>query len=64
MKVKGKVDKLKILNANNVPCTNREFGQLLDDREIALPKEVAETMSAMGLVEITENNKTNKKAKE
>ena len=64
MKVKGKIEKLQVLNANNVPCTNKEFGQLIDGRELALPKEVAEMMSAMGLVEITENNKTNKKVKE
>ena len=64
MKVKGKVNKLQVLNVNNVPCTSKEFDQLREGIELALPREIAERMSAMGLVKITDNNKTNKKAKE
>ena len=64
MRVKGLVDKLRVLNVNNVPCTSKEFDQLREGIELALPREIAERMSAMGLVKITVNNKTNKKAKE
>tara|TARA_R100000808_G_scaffold12433_1_gene30940 strand:- start:26687 stop:26884 length:198 start_codon:yes stop_codon:yes gene_type:complete len=64
MRVKGLVDKLRVLNVNNVPCTSKEFDQLREGIELALPREIAERMSAMGLVKITDNNKTNKKAKE
>tara|TARA_R110002020_G_scaffold462445_1_gene681940 strand:+ start:2061 stop:2252 length:192 start_codon:yes stop_codon:yes gene_type:complete len=63
MKVKPN-KKIKVFNAVGMPCSAREFDLLKEGKEIALPKEVAEMMSAMGLVEITENNKTNKKVKE
>ena len=63
MKVKPN-DKIKVFNAIGMPCTAREFDLLKEGKEIALPSNIAQEMKAMGLVEITENNKTNKKVKE
>ena len=63
MKVKPN-KKIKVLNAIGMPCNAREFDLLKEGKEIALPSNIAQEMKAMGLVEITENNKTNKKVKE
>ena len=63
MKVKPFKDKLKKFNAVGMPCTSKEFNDLKDGKEIALPKETAELMKSMGLVQIVEDKKS-KKSKE
>ena len=64
MKVKPLTDKLKKFSAIGMPCTSKEFNDLQDGKEIALPKKTAEQMQSMGLVQIQENKKmTNKESK-
>ena len=64
MKVKPLVDKLIKFSAVGMPCTSKEFNDLQDGKEIALPKKTAEQMQSMGLVQIQENKKmTNKESK-
>ena len=64
MKVKPLTDKLRKFSAIGMPCTSKEFNDLQDGKEIALPKKTAEQMQSMGLVEIQENKKmTNKESK-
>ena len=60
MKVKGLADKLQKFSAVGMPCTGVEFGHLKNGEEIALPKDVAEEMASMGLVEITDKKTTKK----
>ena len=64
MKVKPFTDKLKKFNVVGMPCTSKEFNDLQDGKEIALPRETAELMQSMGLVELIENKKKAKKEKE
>ena len=59
MKVKPFTDKLKKFNAVGMPCTSKEFNDLQDGKEIALPRETAELMQSMGLVQMIKNNKKN-----
>ena len=64
MKVKPLKDKLRKFSAIGMPCTSKEFNDLQDGKEIALPKKTAEQMQSMGLVQIQENKKmTNKESK-
>ena len=63
MKVKPFKDKIKKFSAIGMPCTAKEFNDLQDGKEIALPKDVAEEMCAMGLVKTIEQNKTKRKEK-
>ena len=63
MKVKPYTDKIKKFSAVGMPCTSKEFNDLKDGKEIALPKETAELMQQMGLVQIIENKKKKKKEK-
>tara|TARA_R100001530_G_C4189484_1_gene121741 strand:- start:52 stop:246 length:195 start_codon:yes stop_codon:yes gene_type:complete len=64
MKVKPLKDKLRKFSAIGMPCTSKEFNDLQDGKEIALPKETAELMQSMGLVQVIENKKkTNKEKK-
>ena len=63
MKVKPFKDKIKKFSAIGMPCTAKEFNDLQDGKEIALPKDVAAEMSAMGLVKTIEQNKTKRKEK-
>ena len=63
MKVKPLVDKLKKFNAVGMPCTSKEFSDLRKGKSIALPKETAELMKSMGLVQIVEDKKSNSKEK-
>ena len=63
MKVKPLKDKIKKFSAVGMPCTSKEFDDLKDGKELALPREVAELMQSMGLVEIIENKKNTKKEK-
>jgi len=46
-----------------MPCTSKEFNDLRDGKEIALPRETAELMQSMGLVQMIEK-KNKKKTKE
>ena len=61
MKVKPFTDKLQKFNAVGMPCTSKEFNDLKDGKEIALTKETAELMKAMGLVQIVEDKKSKSK---
>lgn len=63
MKVTPLTDKINKFSAIGMPCTSKEFNDLQDGKEIALPKDIAEEMSAMGLVKIIENNKAKRKEK-
>ena len=63
MKVKPFTDKLQKFNAVGMPCTSKEFNDLKDGKEIALTKETAELMKAMGLVQIVEDKKSKSKEK-
>ena len=64
MKVKPLKDKLRKFSDIGMPCTSKEFNDLQDGKEIALPKKTAEQMQSMGLVQIQENKKmTNKESK-
>mgnify|MGYP003132528931 FL=1 len=63
MKVKAKVKKLSNFNAMNIPCSSLEFSELRDGKEINLNDKVADKMLAMGLIEKTKKNKTNKEKK-
>ena len=63
MKVKPFTDKLTKFNAVGMPCTSKEFNDLRDGKEIALPRETAELMQSMGLVQMIEK-KNKKKTKE
>ena len=60
MKVKPFTDKIKKFNAVGMPCTSKEFNDLKDGKEIALPRETAELMQSMGLVQTIENKKKTK----
>ena len=60
MKVKPFTNKLKKFNAVGMPCTSKEFNDLQDGKEIALPRETAELMQSMGLVQTIENKKKTK----
>ena len=60
MKVKPLKDKIKKFSAVGMPCTSKELSDLKDGKEIALPKENAELMQQMGLVQIIENKKKTK----
>ena len=64
MNVKPLVDKLQKFSSVGMPCTSKEFDDLKDGKEIALPRKNAELMQSMGLVELIENKKTTKKEKE
>tara|TARA_R100001594_G_scaffold139112_1_gene183244 strand:+ start:252 stop:446 length:195 start_codon:yes stop_codon:yes gene_type:complete len=61
MKVKPFTDKIKKFTNIGMPCTSKEFNDLKDGKEIALPRKVAELMQSMGLVQMLENKKTTKK---
>tara|TARA_R100001163_G_C5068086_1_gene207848 strand:+ start:6460 stop:6699 length:240 start_codon:yes stop_codon:yes gene_type:complete len=63
MKVKAKINKLSNFNAMNIPCSSLEFSELRDGKEINLNDKVADKMLAMGLIEKTKKNKTNKEKK-
>tara|TARA_R100001530_G_scaffold135494_1_gene112831 strand:- start:178 stop:369 length:192 start_codon:yes stop_codon:yes gene_type:complete len=63
MKVKPFKDKIRKFSAVGMPCTAKEFNDLKKGKEIALPKDVAEEMSAMGLVKTIEQNKPKRKEK-
>ena len=60
MKVNPFTDKIKKFNAVGMPCTSKEFNDLKDGKEIALPRETAELMQSMGLVQTIENKKKTK----
>ena len=64
MNVKPLVDKLQKFSSVGMPCTSKEFDDLKDGKEIALPRKNAELMQSMGLVELIENKKKAKKEKE
>ena len=59
MKVKPYKEKLRKFSAVGMPCTSKEFDDLKDGKEIALPKKAAELMQSMGLVQMIKNNKKN-----
>tara|TARA_R110002012_G_C11577008_1_gene604957 strand:- start:1056 stop:1250 length:195 start_codon:yes stop_codon:yes gene_type:complete len=61
MNVKPLKDKIRKFSAVGMPCTAKEFNDLKDGKQIALPKEVAEQMQSMGLVQMLENKKKTKK---
>ena len=61
MKVKPLVDKLRKFSAVGMPCTSKELSDLKDGKTIALPRENAELMQQMGLVQIIENKKKKEK---
>ena len=61
MKIKAQLNKFGNFNAMNVPCSNLEFSNLRDGKEIEVKDEVANKMLAMGIVEKV--NSKNKKAK-
>ena len=63
MKVKPLKNKLRKFSAVGMPCTSKEFDDLKDGKEIALPRKNAELMQSMGLVEIKENKKNTNKEK-
>tara|TARA_R100001594_G_scaffold57337_2_gene91264 strand:- start:16729 stop:16917 length:189 start_codon:yes stop_codon:yes gene_type:complete len=60
MKVKPFTKKIIKFSAVGMPCTSKELNDLKDGKEIALPKETAELMQQMGLVQIIENKKKKK----
>ena len=60
MKVKPLTDKLRKFSSIGMPCTSKEFNDLRGGKSIALPKENAELMQQMGLVQIIENKKKTK----
>tara|TARA_Y100001951_G_scaffold14262_1_gene9426 strand:+ start:359 stop:550 length:192 start_codon:yes stop_codon:yes gene_type:complete len=60
MKIKAKLNKFGNFNAMNVPCSNSEFGNLRDGKEVEVKDEVANKMLAMGIVDKV-NSKTAKK---
>ena len=47
----------------NVPCSNSEFGNLRDGKEVEVKDEVANKMLAMGIVEKINKTKTKKENK-
>ena len=57
MKVKPYKEKLRKFSAVGMPCTSKEFNDLQDGKEIALPRETAELMQSMGLVQMIEKKK-------
>ena len=61
MKVKPFKDKLKKFSAVGMPCTSKEFDDMKEGKEIALPIKAAELMQSMGLVELIHKNKKTKK---
>ena len=64
MKVTPLTDKINKFSAIGMPCTSKEFNDLQDGKEIALPKDIAEEMSAMGLVKIKDKKNIKAKRKE
>ena len=63
MKIKAKLNKFGNFNAMNVPCSNSEFGNLRDGKEVEVKDEVADKMLAMGIVEKINKTKTKKESK-
>ena len=61
MNVKPLVDKLKKFSFVGIPCTSKEFDDMKEGKEIALPIKAAELMQSMGLVELIHKNKKTKK---
>ena len=63
MKIKAQLNKFGNFNAMNVPCSNLEFSNLRDGKEIEVKDEVANKMLAMGIVEKVTIKKAKKGAK-
>ena len=63
MKIKAKLNKLGNFNAMNVTCSNSEFVNLRDGKEVEVKDEVANKMLAMGIVEKINKTKTKKENK-
>jgi len=63
MKIKAKLNKFGNFNAMNVPCSNLEFNNLRDGKEVEVKDEVANKMLAMGIVEKINKTKTKKENK-
>lgn len=59
MKLKAKLDKIRNLRPQNLPCTVQEFGELRDGNVVEFKNdEIAKEMLAMGVVEKTTTKKT------
>ena len=63
MKIKAQLNKFGNFNAMNVPCSNLEFSNLRDGKEIEIKDEIADKMLAMGIVEKINKAKTKKECK-
>ena len=60
MKIKAKLNKFGNFNAMNVPCSNSEFGNLRDGKEVEVKDEVADKMLAMGIAQQVNQKKSKK----
>ncbi len=60
MKIKAKLNKFGNFNAINVPCSNSEFGNLRDGKEVEVKDEVADKMLAMGIAQQVNQKKSKK----
>ena len=60
MKIKAKLNKFGNFNAINVPCSNSEFGNLRDGKEVEVKDEVANKMLAMGIAQQVNQKKSKK----
>ena len=60
MKIKAKLNKFWNFNAINDPCSNSEFGNLRDGKEVEVKDEVADKMLAMGIAQQVNQKKSKK----
>ena len=60
MKIKAQLNKFGNFNAINVPCSNSEFGNLRDGKEVEVKDEVADKMLAMGIAQQVNQKKSKK----
>ena len=60
MKIKAQLNKFGNFNAMNVPCSNSEFGNLRDGKEVEVKDEVADKMLAMGIAQQVNQKKSKK----
>ena len=60
MKIKAKLNKFGNFNAMNVPCSNSEFGNLRDGKEVEVKDEVADKMLAIGIAQQVNQKKSKK----
>lgn len=59
MKLKAKLDKIRNLRPQNLPCSVKQFGELRDGLTIEIKDdETAKEMLAMGVVEKTTTKKS------